>query len=152
MNKLTGKNFQIKKIGSLFKLNTNYILKRQLSLFNYSTENKMEMKKNNLNEFRENFRKKNTQENIYEKKINFDSNSKRNFEIKKDIQFLNDEYKTNISKTPLLKPTLNKYENKINKNFTNFDEEIELLPQQDLIPNIRAKGYFERDRLDKTTP
>jgi len=70
MNKLTGKNFQIKKLGSQFKLNTNYILKRQLSLFNYSTENKMELKKNNLNEFRKNFRKKTHKKIIMRKKLN----------------------------------------------------------------------------------
>jgi hypothetical protein len=152
MNKIIEKNFQFNKLGCLFKINTNNILKLKLSFYNFSSENKIELKTNNLNEFRQNFRKKNQPLNNFEKKSKIETNSIRSLEINKDISFHNDESNINISKIPILKPIFNKFENKIKDNYSKFDQETDLVPQQDLIPNIRARGYFERDRLDTTTP
>jgi hypothetical protein len=152
MNKFIRKNSHLLKLEGLLKINTKNSLNGGLNFFNYTTENKEGLKKPNLNQFRQNFRKNNFQQNKFENTSKIDTYSKRSFENKSDLSFSNDESNFDIPKIPMLKPTINKYENKLKGNNLNFDEESELVPQQDLIPNIRAKGYFERDRLDTTTP
>jgi hypothetical protein len=142
MSKLIARNFQLIGVGKISTKN----FRRGLIEFNclkFSTLDKENKSRQNLNEFRQNFRKNNLEE-----KSNKRNDTNSIFSNREEVAIPLPASNTN--KPFILKSTTNKYEKTLKED--SDDKENELMPQPDLIPNIRARGYFERDPNDKTTP
>ena len=140
MSKLIARNFQLIGVGNILTKN----FRGGLIEFNckFSTINKDNKSRQNLNEFRQNFRKNNLEEKSNKR------NDKNNiFSNREEVAIPLPASNTNIPF--IFKPTINQYEKTLKEDVD--DKENELMPQPDLIPNIRARGYFERDPNDKLT-
>ena len=142
-------------MNKILKLNRKniFVVRNTLKTFSEKLNNSM-----NLNEYRNSLRKNFMKEsnNNYVKsrkseKTNFASNINKISKLTEDdgtINKLKNNYKNNSNSV-----NINDRKPKESGEIYSKDENNELLvPQRDLIPNIRARGIFERNPRDTNTP